>query len=830
VLLLIAEWTDVANNLLIQCHIGRRLRRLADCDADVFIALYENILGEKVPVDYIAAPTCQEDDIHNVQSVIDSLSLDYLQISLSHITGENVIRGDKDSIKNLLEIFDGLLEYLKEEIIDGSNNEFLTTDYSAECWKEWWTGVFPNRFQCIPFQAAAPVAGLRSLCVSGPLRQPPAKLPLVVNNCCFEEAFDNIAAEAAEPRARSASAGNRTQPEQSSPSTGDAGSCSQWDCSSPPLRAATSCPSGPPDGAERPRPPLGHRPCSPPNRDRCSRQSGQLRVRETVQAGKYRELPTSSRKPAQRADSLPPTDASLMTVLYRTQEDERYLTSAGCREVAASHSPPDSRAGGGKPRLRRLRRKQVDLPGRETDRNLGRISHQLTELKNAQPEEGTASDIVSNSLTGWCSLQMRARVEGERLSSRVNEAPWDFPQMPSPPSVCVSVSPCSSRGLSSAAEPRGGQDQHQARRAHRKHQGERLCSPHTPSSSSLFNHFPTSRLSSSIGTVRRVKTKRQKDGGTKERQYREAILRDVPQARAPPRSSLEAPHPVEPPPSGRRRPEIARPPSMKVKENGLLPLLLEELPHLDVCSRAQGRMWRQQQQQVDGLRSAASPSSRRRGKLTGQLEEAQRKHDLLVEILHKDQEHKRRLRELKEHSQQQKSIQNRAKEQRQQAARARKYYNDYHVQHRARLTRTRTREEKMFRQLFEEGLELQKVRLREQRAHAREQRQEQQRRYQDQVTSLENYYKDQFSILAEKLAQERQEVQVQKKAQEKVLLKMKRELRSRMEHEIQELQKMICRNDEDDFIQGAEVQRLRQRMQMASFHFNTSYLHRSKTN
>lgn len=38
------------------------------------------------------------------------------------VTGENVIRGDNDSIKNLLEIFDGLLEYLKEEIIEESNN------------------------------------------------------------------------------------------------------------------------------------------------------------------------------------------------------------------------------------------------------------------------------------------------------------------------------------------------------------------------------------------------------------------------------------------------------------------------------------------------------------------------------------------------------------------------------------------------------------------------------------------------------------------------------------------------------------------------------------
>ena len=102
----------------------------------------------------------------------------------------------------------------------------------------------------------------------------------------------------------------------------------------------------------------------------------------------------------------------------------------------------------------------------------------------------------------------------------------------------------------------------------------------------------------------------------------------------------------------------------------------------------------------------------------------------------------------------------------------------------------------MFRQLFEEGLGLQKIRLREQKAYAKEQRLEHQRQHQDQIESLENYYKDQvshkhnsrtyfcvvskltgvtwraflfqFSLLAEKLAQEREEIQVRKKAQEKV--------------------------------------------------------------
>lgn len=189
-----------------------------------------------------------------------------------------------------------------------------------------------------------------------------------------------------------------------------------------------------------------------------------------------------------------------------------------------------------------------------------------------------------------------------------------------------------------------------------------------------------------------------------EQRYREAILRDVSQVNTPSRSRTKPQHRIQhkPSTSGRRHPETRRPPSsqffcqnsflkvfrtgichipvclllfmslfpVKVNENELLPLLLEELPHLHISSHVQGRMWQQQKQQVDRLHSVASPSSRHHSKLTSQvgprrwwipqeqqhlcvwqfcllllrqLEEAQRKHDLLVEILHKDQEHKRRL-------------------------------------------------------------------------------------------------------------------------------------------------------------------------------------------
>ena len=57
------------------------------------------------------------------------------------------------------------------------------------------------------------------------------------------------------------------------------------------------------------------------------------------------------------------------------------------------------------------------------------------------------------------------------------------------------------------------------------------------------------------------------------------------------------------------------------------------------------------------------------------------------------------------------------------------------------------------------------------------------------------------------------------------LLKMKRELRTRMEREIGELQKIIIQNDEDDYFQDLDVQRLRNRVHMASFQYNKSYLH-----
>ena len=59
-------------------------------------------------------PIAIEDRAKNCQAVIDALASEVLDVDLTHITGKSVISGDRISIRNLLEIFAGLLEYFIE--------------------------------------------------------------------------------------------------------------------------------------------------------------------------------------------------------------------------------------------------------------------------------------------------------------------------------------------------------------------------------------------------------------------------------------------------------------------------------------------------------------------------------------------------------------------------------------------------------------------------------------------------------------------------------------------------------------------------------------------
>lgn len=261
---------------------------------------------------------------------------------------------------------------------------------------------------------------------------------------------------------------------------------------------------------------------------------------------------------------------------------------------------------------------------------------------------------------------------------------------------------------------------------------------------------------------------------------------------------------------------------MKVNEHSLLPLMLEQFPFLSVSGPTLSKMWKQQIAQVEQLRKDACGENRSKKKLQDEIEEALRRHDLLTALVKKEYEHSKRLQDFRDRIRRQRLTQSKIKENRQQIVRARKYYDDYRVQLRAKMLRMRTREEMIFKKLFEEGLQIQKQRLRDLRSYAREKRDEEKRQHQQELDAMENYYKDQFSLLAEAISQERQELQAREKAQAQTLHRAKRELRSKVEREIEQLQHMITQNDDDAFFRELEAERFRARLQLASFQYSHS--------
>lgn len=837
------DWVDVANDLLSKCNLTLRLRTLADCHAAVFIALYENILGETVP-DYIEVPCSQEDDIHNVQSVIDSLSLDYLQISLSHITGENVVRGHRESVKNLLEIFEGLLEYLMEEMSEESQNgddlvDSLDGEVAMATRKQAASGdakLVPTTSSSSPESARTP-SSERSHQSSSEEEEGVESngneelLSLGVSARTFtaRTSATTVAPLDVDPQpAKQSSTTQRLHPELQQGEREEAGP-------NVVIAAPETCALSEPDTQVTSR--------------------GQPRE-ESDQAGSEKSSSSWSRsRPALEVEALQPTSGGARRVLFHTQPDVLFLTLQDETEQANSQLPletqqelegfrqrtPDCRgyhrcrqqAGGVEASLSQQRQKKHHAE-EELQHISENLSHRLEELdqmlkrvlvksgESADGEEGAAGGAGGGREEDKQSHHSDSVME-HRRTPRTHRAS-NTPDVSS--GHCTrSLSPSPQRPHHSLqlegekeaipADRHQRTEERQQSSSRRKHIKHRLNEAYTEELSRLearkWAELDQERLRAQEA----------------ERQYREAILGDVPAAR---RKAQRRPAP----PSGQQVQRRRQQPqqrgaanrattSMRVGEKDLLPILLEELPHLHLPPAALDKMWKQQFQHVERLHSSALPQ--RRSKLTQELEEAHRKHDLLLEMVHKDREHRRRLRDFKDRIQQQRSSQSRQREQRQQLVRAKRYHQDFHLQHRARLLRARSREERMFRQLLEEGLELQKQHLRDQRLQAREQRLEHQRKHQQHIASLENYYKDQFSLLAEKLAEEREDIQLRKKVQEKALLKMKRELRSKMEQEIVELQKIIVQNDEDDCFREADVQRLRQQMRVASFQFSSHYLH-----
>ena len=68
-------------------------------------------------------PEEKEEKIHNVQVVIDQLAAEVLGVDLSHIEAQCIVEGSEVHVQNLLEIFDGLLDLVMEDLDEDEDED-----------------------------------------------------------------------------------------------------------------------------------------------------------------------------------------------------------------------------------------------------------------------------------------------------------------------------------------------------------------------------------------------------------------------------------------------------------------------------------------------------------------------------------------------------------------------------------------------------------------------------------------------------------------------------------------------------------------------------------
>ncbi|XP_069337723.1 centrosomal protein of 95 kDa [Eulemur rufifrons] len=811
-----AEWITIANNLLFKCHIHLRIHKLEDCDANVFIALYQSILGEKVP-DLIAISKSQEDDAHNVQAVIDSLALDYLQVSLSHITGENIVKGDKESIKNLLEIFDGLLEYLTEHISETSHEKSETEQYFTESHrgepveepestkesKSSWKRVSFGRCS-LSSEALGPswdgdeaestgeIIRLGDTAHTFSLRSNGAQGS---NEIQYKKASTSPSSKSHEdvlcPPSSSFLSKTRTSfvEDVETPSMSMIPSARKL---GEPIRAAI--PLHPPYHPSEPRAPC------PIGKEYLRSSHCSPAVNSTGEHMKF------SVEPDDRVflTSKLPKDSTQETGPAQVQgPGTRKLTKGKRNEnrvAALSWDSPSPQ----RPR-KRLTEQELHAVSEKLSQRLSELDWMLKSALGDRIKEKTdhkGEEIGNEELENG---------NEETLSQHSDSIVEYGPKKPRPGLSMRRRSPYRSHSLSPSPVNKHRQFHTERKRQRKPKETDTRQFRAKAFTEAFERELRRNKVQENIGPLRI------NDEEETEKIYREAVHKGTPE-RSQPWKVYSRKTTTQSPRGGFPKANKALP--MKVNEHGLLPLMLEQFPFLYVSGPTLSKMWKQQIAQVEQLKKDAYGENRSKKKLQDEIEEALRRHDLLTALVKKEYEHNKRLQDFKDRIHRQRFTQSKIKENHQQIVRARKYYDDYRVQLRAKMMRMRTREEMIFKKLFEEGLQIQKQRLRDLRNYAKEKRDEQKRQHQNELDSMENYYKGQFSLLAEAISQERQELKAREKSQAQTLHKVKRELRSKMEKEIRQLQDMITQNDDDAFFRELEAERFRSRLQLASFQYS----------
>ena len=258
------------------------------------------------------------------------------------------------------------------------------------------------------------------------------------------------------------------------------------------------------------------------------------------------------------------------------------------------------------------------------------------------------------------------------------------------------------------------------------------------------------------------------------------------------------------------------PPQTRVirTDEDMFPIIRREFPYMELSPTASRRLWNKQMHQIESLTRSAQPTQTKQYR---DLLEAEKRQIATIDVLNKDLQHARRLRDMQLKAQSEQLMKSQLREQRTAQAKSKQYYREYELRMKSRLQKKRTKEEVAFQKIFEDALDIQKERVRELKHFAREQQAVHMQAEKDSLQSMENYYKDRFSMLTDRISKETRDETNRKRNETMAAKRMRREVRQKLETEIQQLQDHIDDVENDTHFRELDALKFRENLRAATF-------------
>ncbi|CAF0804435.1 unnamed protein product [Brachionus calyciflorus] len=277
--------------------------------------------------------------------------------------------------------------------------------------------------------------------------------------------------------------------------------------------------------------------------------------------------------------------------------------------------------------------------------------------------------------------------------------------------------------------------------------------------------------------------------------------------------------------------ELSKDPAKKfysryvIGEDGILSSLLEEFPYLYTSPETIHYLWSRHAKQIETLSKTQkdldakylSKNSADNNLAENYLKEANRKQEILMNIMRKELEHIERQQDMKRKNLVENSLKAKTREQRFQTAKVKRYFEEFRIQQKAKMLKQKTSEELIFKKLFNETLKIQKERMLELKKYAKEKNEINLKQQINQIKSIENFYKNKFDLLNEHIKKEKEETELRDNSQHLILNKMKNQVKHKLETDIRDLQDQMYRDKDFLHWRQLDADRLKQDIAKASY-------------